>query len=267
MFQSFEVTARPEQGPPRLAAVRAALGLADLDGFIVPRADAHQGEYVAARDERLAWLTGFTGSAGFCIVLKTVAGVFIDGRYRTQVKAQVDLDHYTPVPWPETKPGDWLITQLPQGGKIGFDPWLYSAGQLRDLERTLQGSGIGLVRVDNLVDRVWEDQPPPPTEPATIHPISFAGEPHEEKRARVAQTLLDEHCDAAVLTLPDSVCWLLNIRGADNPRSPILQSFANLHSTGAVDHFGDPIKVASKHIWLRMCLSTTPQNFCAFART
>lgn len=243
MFQSFEVTARPEQGPPRLAALRSVLAHEGLDGFIVPRADAHQGEYVAPRDERLAWLTGFTGSAGFSIVLKTIAGVFIDGRYRTQVKAQVDLDHYTPVPWPDTKPGDWLKAQLPKGGKIGFDPWLYSAGQLSDLEHALQGSGICLFRVDNLVDQVWTDQPGPPTNPAAVHPISFAGEPHNEKRARLAKSLREHGIDAAVLTLPDSICWLLNIRGADIPRNPILQCFAILRDTGTVDLFVDPAKV------------------------
>ena len=122
MFQSFEVTARPEQGPPRLAALRGAMATEGLDGFLVPRADAHQGEYVAPRDERLAWLTGFTGSAGFCAVLQDVAGVFVDGRYRTQVKSQVATD-FTPVPWPETKLGDWLKDALPSGGIIGFDPW------------------------------------------------------------------------------------------------------------------------------------------------
>lgn len=99
MFQSFEVTARPEQGPPRLAALREQMVQEGLDGFLIPRADAHQGEYVAARDERLAWLTGFTGSAGFCAALRDVAGIFIDGRYRTQVKAQVAAD-FTPVPRP-----------------------------------------------------------------------------------------------------------------------------------------------------------------------
>ncbi|MBP9185191.1 MAG: aminopeptidase P family N-terminal domain-containing protein, partial [Fuscovulum sp.] len=100
MFQTFDSHASPDQGPPRLAALRVKLGAMELDGFLVPRADVHQGEYVAARDERLQWLTGFTGSAGFCIVLPEVAGVFIDGRYRTQVKAQVDLGSFTPVPWP-----------------------------------------------------------------------------------------------------------------------------------------------------------------------
>ncbi|MEO0389652.1 MAG: aminopeptidase P family N-terminal domain-containing protein, partial [Pseudomonadota bacterium] len=132
MFQSFEVTARPDQGPPRLAALRKVMSARGLDGFLVPRADAHQGEYVSARDERLAWLTGFTGSAGFAAVLRDVAGVFIDGRYRTQVKAQV-ADTFTPVPWPEVGLADWLLEQLPKGGVVGFDPWLHTPGQIETL--------------------------------------------------------------------------------------------------------------------------------------
>ena len=111
MYQTFEVTARPEQGPPRLSALRAEIAREGLDGFLVPRADAHQGEYVAPRDERLAWLTGFTGSAGFCAVLADVAGVFVDGRYRTQVKAQV-ADVFTPVPWPDVALAGWLRVAL-----------------------------------------------------------------------------------------------------------------------------------------------------------
>ena len=119
VFQGFGSHTSPDQGPPRLAALRARLKELGLDGFLIPRADVHQGEYVAVRDERLQWLTGFTGSAGFCIVLPGVAGVFIDGRYRTQVKAQVDLGAFTPVPWPEVKAGDWIREHL-KGGKVGL---------------------------------------------------------------------------------------------------------------------------------------------------
>ena len=152
MFQSFKVTARPEQGPPRLAALRAELLRVGLDGFLVPRADAHQGEYVAPRDDRLAWLTGFTGSAGFCAALRDVAGVFIDGRYRTQVKAQV-AEVFTPVPWPEVSLADWLKDQLPEGGVVGFDPMLHTPGQMDLLVEALAGSGIELRRSENMVDR------------------------------------------------------------------------------------------------------------------
>ena len=241
MFQSFKVTARPEQGPPRLKAVRAQMIAAQLDGFVIPRADAHQGEYVAARDARLAWLTGFTGSAGFCVALRDVAGVFIDGRYRTQVKAQV-ADVYTPVPWPEVSMGQWLREQLPQGGRVGFDPWLHTVDQIEQTEKALAGSGIELVQCANLVDTIWMEQPAPPMEPAKAHPIEFAGETHLNKRTRLAQSLVDAGEQAAVITLPDSICWLLNIRGADIERNPVVHGFAVLHADGSVDLFSEPSK-------------------------
>ncbi|WP_299370349.1 aminopeptidase P family protein [uncultured Tateyamaria sp.] len=243
MFQSFDVTARPEQGPPRLAALRTCLEAEGLDGFLIPRADAHQGEYVSARDERLAWLTGFTGSAGFCAALRDTAGVFIDGRYRTQVKAQV-ADDFTPVPWPETSLAAWLITQLPDGGKVGFDPWLHTPGQIAQARAELDGTAIELVQSGNLVDRIWDDQPPPAAEPAKVHELTFAGESHAEKRARLGKALADKGIASAVITLPDSLCWLLNLRGADIPRNPIAQGFAVLHASGTVDLFMDHAKLA-----------------------
>ena len=236
MYQSFEVTARPEQGPPRLERLRAEIEAEGLSGFLVPRADAHQGEYVAAHDERLAWLTGFTGSAGFCAALKDAAGVFIDGRYRTQVKAQV-ADVFTPVPWPDVSLTDWLKKQLPQGGRVGFDPWLHAAGQIRTAVSELKGSGIELVRCDNLVDRIWPDQPSPPMEPVKAHPLEFAGETAADKAARLAEDLRSAGQKAAVITLPDSIMWLLNIRGADIPRNPVAHGFAILHDDGRVDLF------------------------------
>lgn len=244
MFQSFEVTARPEQGPPRLKAMRAELVAEGLDGFLIPRADAHQGEYVAAHDDRLAWLTGFTGSAGFCAALQDIAGVFIDGRYRTQVKAQVAAD-FTPVPWPEVSLAEWLIAQLPNGGVVGFDPWLHTAGQLAQLDEGLAGSRIEMRRCANLVDRIWADQPAPPMQDAKAHPLEFAGESHDDKRARLGKALRDAGHTAAMITLPDSLNWLLNIRGADIPRNPVAHGFGILHADGAVDLFMEPQKVAA----------------------
>ncbi|MCX8224876.1 MAG: aminopeptidase P family protein [Sulfitobacter sp.] len=244
MFQSFEVTSRPEQGPPRLEALRAELKADGLDGFLVPRADAHQGEYVAPHDERLSWLTGFTGSAGFCAALLDVAGVFIDGRYRTQVKAQV-ADVYTPVPWPEVSLADWLRTELPDGGIVGFDPWLHAVGQIEKLETELKGSGIEMRRCANLVDRIWADQPAPPMFPAKVHPLEFAGESHADKCARLGEELRKKGEAAAVITLPDSLCWLLNVRGADIARNPVVHGFVVLHGSAAVDLFVASQKVAN----------------------
>ncbi|WP_170548066.1 MULTISPECIES: aminopeptidase P family protein [Ruegeria] len=243
MFQSFEVTARPEQGPPRLAALRGEIANEGLDGFLIPRADAHQGEYVAARDERLAWLTGFTGSAGFCAVLPDIAGVFVDGRYRTQVKAQVAAE-FTPVPWPEVNLSTWLKEHLPDGGKVGFDPWLHAAGQITSAKKELTDSGIELVRCDNLVDRVWSDQPTAPMNPVKTHPIEFAGETADSKITLLAEALREANCTAAVITLPDSIMWLLNIRGSDIGYNPVAHCFAILHAGGRVDLFMDQEKLS-----------------------
>ncbi len=247
MFQTFAVTARPEQGPDRLRALRAELAKEGYDGFLVPRADAHQGEYVAAHDERLSWLTGFTGSAGFCAALTHVAGVFIDGRYRTQVKQQV-ADVYTPVPWPDVTLGDWLLEQLPEGGTLAYDPWLHSAREIRELSIRLEGSGIALVETDNLVDRIWTDQPAPPMRPVTIHPEGYAGESAAAKSARLAQDLRAAGHAAAVLTLPDSIMWLLNIRGADIPRNPVAHGFAILRDDARVELYMAAEKLAGLNL-------------------
>ena len=234
MFQSFADTASPEQGPPRLALLRQVIAGEGLTGFLIPRADAHQGEYVASHDDRLAWLTGFTGSAGFCIALMDRAGVFVDGRYRVQAKAQVDTTHFTPVDWPETKPAEWLKNALPNGGIIGFDPWLYTPEQIETLEKGLLGSGITLRPCDNLIDHIWPDQPSPPMGKITAYPSELAGETHTEKRTRLAHALKQAGHEYAVITLPDSIAWLLNVRGSDIPRNPVPHAFAILRSNGHV---------------------------------
>ncbi|SNX69157.1 Xaa-Pro aminopeptidase [Cereibacter ovatus] len=242
MFQTFDATTSPAQGPARLAGLRAALAAAGLQGFLVPRADAHQGEYVARRDERLSWLTGFTGSAGFCIVLPDVAGIFIDGRYRVQVKHQVDLGHFTPVPWPEEQPGDWIRAHLAEG-VIGFDPWLHTADEIARIETALEGHGVTLSPVaSNPLDRIWTDQPAPPAGRAFPHPDELAGETSAAKRLRLGAALAKAGRKAAVITLPDSLCWLLNIRGADVPRNPVLHGFAVLHDDGRLTLYADPAK-------------------------
>lgn len=245
MFQSFAVTARPEQGPPRLAALRAKLAAEGLAGFIVPRADVHQGEYVAPHDERLGWLTGFTGSAGFCIVLPQVAGVFIDGRYRVQVKGQVDLAHYTPVPWPEVKPGDWLRENL-TAGVVGFDPWLHTRDEIGKIEAALAGTGVTLKPVANMVDAIWPDQPAPPCGKVVVHPLDYAGESSADKRTRLAADLARAGQAACAITLPDSISWLFNIRGSDVARNPVVHGFAILKADGAVTLFIDPAKLSDE---------------------
>ncbi|TNF22070.1 MAG: aminopeptidase P family protein [Rhodobacteraceae bacterium] len=235
MFQSFDVTTRPEQGPPRLARLREEMAARGLAGFVVPKADVHQGEYVAPRDDRLAWLTGFTGSAGFAVVLAEEAGVFVDGRYRVQVKSQV-AGVFTPVDWPEVQLADWVRERL-EAGDLGFDPWLHTLKQVRGLRQGLEGSGVTLRAVDNLVDAIWADQPAPPLAPVKTHPDALAGRSSAEKRAALAGDLRKAGAKVAVITLPDSLCWLLNIRGSDIPRNPVAHGFAILCDDGTVDLF------------------------------
>ncbi|BDW85936.1 aminopeptidase P family protein [Roseicyclus marinus] len=240
MFQDFEVRTRPGDGIPRLAALRAGMAAAGLDGFLVPRADRFQGEYVAPCDDRLAWLTGFTGSAGFAAVLADRASVFVDGRYRVQVKAQVALSVYTPVDWPEVKLADWLRESLPEGGRVGFDPWLHTIEEVAALRKGLHGSGVELIGTGNLVDAIWTDRPKPPAGAIEVFPDALAGRSGAEKRKDCAAALAKAGQAAAVLTLPDGINWLLNIRGRDIPRNPVVQAMAILHVDGGVDLFLAP---------------------------
>ena len=242
-FQSFDDPAGGGNRSARLAALRERLRAEGLDGFIVPRADAHQGEYVADADARLAWLTGFTGSAGFAIVTADKAEVFIDGRYRVQVKSQVDTSLFSPVPWPETRPSAWLSEVLPAGGRVGFDPWLHTRKEIEAMETGLEASGIGLIAVDhNPIDAIWPDRPAPPVGTARAHDETVAGETATQKRRRLAEDLRRQGQAAAFLSLPDSISWLLNIRGSDVPKNPIVQSFAVLSDDGHLALFADPAK-------------------------
>ena len=228
MLQDFRRRTTPDTGAARLAALRAAMAEAGVDAFLVPRADAHQGENVAPRDERLAWLTGFTGSAGLAIVTADRAVVFVDGRYRLQVQGQVDTDRFEVRRIPEDKPADWLAEALPRGGRLGFDPWLHTAREVEELAEALGPRQVGLVRVANLVDRAWADQPPPPARPMVAHPVELAGRDSAEKRGEIAKGLVTRDLAAAVLTLPDSIAWLLNVRGSDIARTPVALAFAIL---------------------------------------
>ncbi|MEL6425506.1 MAG: aminopeptidase P family N-terminal domain-containing protein, partial [Pseudomonadota bacterium] len=238
MFQSFAPTTSPKTGAARLAALRETMTAEGLDGFMVPRADAHQGENVAPRDERLAWLTGFTGSAGFCIALQGTAGVFVDGRYTLQVRNQVDLAQFTPVDMIDVAAEKWLEEAQPAGGVIGYDPWLHGTAEIERLEKALKDKGFTFRPGANLIDRIWEDQPEPPQAQAWVHPADIAGRDHTTKRMDIAEALASRGADAALLSLPDSIAWLLNIRGGDIPRTPVAHGFALLHRDGTVTLYG-----------------------------
>jgi Xaa-Pro aminopeptidase len=242
MLQDFRRRTTPDTGAARLAALRAAMAEAGVDAFLVPRADAHQGENVAPRDERLAWLTGFTGSAGMAVVTAERAAVFVDGRYRLQVQGQVDTDVFEVRRIPDDKPADWLAEALPRGGRVGFDPWLHTAGQVDELAEALGRRQVGLAPAANLVDRVWRDQPAPPAGRIAPHPDALAGRSSADKRSEIARGLMELDLAAAVLTLPDSIAWLLNVRGSDVARTPVALAFAILGADGRVDLFTDPAK-------------------------
>lgn len=239
MFQEFDAKTTPETGAPRLSKLREVLVKEGLSGFLVPRADAHQGENVAACSERLSWLTSFTGSAGFCAALQNTAGVFIDGRYTIQVKDQVDMNSFVAVDFPKIYLGDWLAENLEAGDVFAYDPWLHGYDEINKLEKRLSEADITLKKSDNLVDRIWEDRPAPPKGRIVSHSLEFAGESHESKRKRIADDIRNLGLDAFVLTLPDSIAWLLNIRGADIARTPVALCFAVIHNTGEVDLFVD----------------------------
>ncbi|MEM9048978.1 MAG: aminopeptidase P family protein [Pseudomonadota bacterium] len=239
MYQSFDLRSTPQTGPARLSDLRAAMAHAGLDGFLVPRADRHQGENVAPCDERLAWLTGFTGSAGLCAALTARAALFVDGRYTLQASSQVDGAAFEIVPSPEVKLSDWLADALADGAVLGYDPWLHGREQITELTAQLTPKGITLRASENLIDAVWADRPAPPMAPVRVHDPAFGGAAHDQKRRRIAAALGKDGVDAAVLTLPDSIAWLLNIRGGDIARTPVPHAFAILRADGAVSLFSD----------------------------
>jgi Xaa-Pro aminopeptidase len=233
MFQDFTETADPTKGGERLASLRRELAARRLDGFIVPRADEHQGEYVPKSAERLAWLTGFTGSAGTAIVLADRAAIFVDGRYGLQARSQVDTDSFEPVSVLETKPSDWLKAHAPMGAKIGYDPWLTTRGQARRLRQALAESEAELVAVEaNPIDAVWTDRPAPPLGAVALQPERFAGRSAAGKLADLAEHLQERRADAAILTDPASIGWTFNIRGSDVPHNPVPLAFAVLRREG-----------------------------------
>ena len=239
-------TSRPDRTltTQRAAALRVELARRDLAGFIVPRGDEHQGEYVAARSQRLAWLTGFSGSAGLAVVLAGQAAIFVDGRYTLQVRDQVDTDALAPHHLTESPPQDWIATNLRAGERVGYDPWLHTESEVERYRAACDKARASLIACeDNPIDAVWPDQPPRPLGPVVAHDQSFAGESAAEKRTRMAAVLAADDTDAAVLTMPDSIAWLLNIRGADVPNAPLPLSFAILLSDGSVDLFIDQRKL------------------------
>ncbi|MCT8996889.1 aminopeptidase P family protein [Chelativorans intermedius] len=229
MFQSFESTADPAQAAPRMARLRALMAEAGLDGVLVPRSDEHQGEYVPPCAERLAWLTGFTGSAGMALVLRDKALLFVDGRYTLQARVQTDPALFEIESLIDNPPRAWMKANLSRGARIGFDPWLHTVGEIRALREALEKPGAQAVPLErNPVDAIWEDRPAPPMKPVRVHPLVYAGETAGDKLSRLAERLRERDIDHTVLTDPSSLAWAFNIRGNDVPHTPLALGFAIL---------------------------------------
>ena len=242
-FQTFDDRSDAATCAPRLAALRAELARRGLDGFVVPHSDEYQSEYLPECNERLAWLTSFTGSAGAAAVLKDKAAVFVDGRYTLQVREQTDTRAFEPRDLVAEGPGAWLEANAPKGAKIGFDPWVHSGASADALRAAAGRAGATLVPTDgNPIDAVWQGRPAAPTDKAMPHALILAGESAESKRTRIAEEIRKSGADAAIVSLADSICWLLNVRGSDTPHTPFVLSYAILNGDGSVDWFVDPAK-------------------------
>jgi len=231
----------------RLEALRKQLERQGLDGFVVPISDEHMSEYVGSYAQRLAWLTGFGGSAGTVVVLKDKAAIFVDGRYTLQVRDQVNGALYAYESVPQTPVAKWLGEHAPEGGRIGHDPWLHGKRWTDATTAALKGRGAELVAVDeNPVDVIWTDRPAPSPAPALVHPESLAGEASAAKRQAVSRWLNGQGLDAVVISALDSIAWLFNIRGTDVERTPVVLSFALVRADGTADLFIAPDKVTAQ---------------------
>ncbi|CUW41563.1 Xaa-Pro aminopeptidase 1 [Magnetospirillum sp. XM-1] len=261
--------ASPASSADRLALLRQELKRRNLNGFVVPRADQHQGEYVPPSAQRLGWLTGFTGSAGAAVVLAGKAAVFVDGRYTLQVRNEVDTALFAPLHLIDHPPHHWLGEELAKGDRLGFDPWLHTQDQVRTLTMACERVGAVLVPCpDNPLDSVWADRPEPPASPVTAHPEGFAGRSAADKRQDIAAQMKADRQDAAVLSAPESVAWLLNIRAADVAFTPLPLCFAILHADSSVDLFMEAGRVAAsiRAAWGEQVRVEEPARFEALLR-
>jgi Xaa-Pro aminopeptidase len=231
-FQSFD-DPQPAQTGPRVQALRAELARLELSGLILPRADRHQNEYVPPSEERLAWLTGFTGSAGTTVVLADRAALFVDGRYTLQARDQVDTTVFTIVPSADTSPDQWLEANLPKDTRFGFDPWLHTVDGADRLTKACTNADATAVALDsNPIDGLWTDRPEEPSGAVTLHDFRYAGEYPNSKLGRIRGEIAAARADALVISDPHSIAWMFNIRGSDVAHSPIPLAFAIVPQDG-----------------------------------
>ncbi len=229
----------------RLKALREELASRKLSGFVVPLTDEHMSEYVGAYAQRLAWLTGFQGSAGSAVVMPEEAAIFTDGRYTIQVREQVDGDHWDYVGVPGTSIAEWLADHADNGARIGYDPWLHTRQWVKSAEKALAEKGAELVAVDtNPIDAVWPDKPLPSEAKLIVHEDSYAGQSSAEKRQEMADSMAEKGVDAAVLAALDSIAWTLNVRGADVDHTPVALAYAVVHKDATADLYVEPDKMS-----------------------
>jgi len=244
MYQIFDDVSSPAASGERVKALQRELKSRRLKGFLVPHSDEHQNEFLAPAAERLAWLTGFTGSAGVAIVLDKAAALFVDGRYVLQARAQTDATLFEVYQTPEAKPSSWIAENLTKGASVGYDPSLHTIREIERLTETLSKSGIKLVPVEtNPIDVLWQDRPKPPSAQIVPHGLEYAGRSAHEKIRDVQALLKEEKADAVLLTLLDSIAWLFNIRGGDVKHTPVAFAYAIVPATGTPTLFIDAAKV------------------------
>ena len=247
MYQNYEDVGGPAHGASRVWLLREKLKELGLAGFLVPRADEYQNEYVPAEAERLLWLTGFSGSWGFAAVLADKAALFVDGRYTLQAAKQTDPAVFEVVWVVETKPNDWLAANLGEGDRLGYDPRLHTISETKALAKALAKNGALLVPVDeNPLAALRGPLPPRPPAPVTLQPVEMAGREASAKIADIQTTLRDFRQDAAVITALDSIAWLFNIRGGDLPHTPLVLSHAIVRAAGRPQLFVSGRKLSNE---------------------
>jgi Xaa-Pro aminopeptidase len=246
-FQSFDDASEGAATAPRVAALRAELKRRGLDGFIVPHADRHQSEYLPASEERLAWLTGFTGSAGTAVVLAERAVLFTDGRYTLQARQQIDTGLFAIEHMSETPLDAWIEANLPGGTKLGYDPWLHTTDAVEKLGKACATVGATLVATEpNPLDAIWTERPQPPLGAVTLHDLRYAGEDAAAKLARIREELGKLRAEALVISDPPALAWAFNIRGADITHVPVALGFAILPRKGRPTLYLDGRKLTNE---------------------
>lgn len=262
MFQSFDVTSEKSEGPARVAALRARMSDLKIDAFIVPHSDEHQNEYLPARAERLAWLTGFTGSAGAAVILTEAAHVFSDGRYTVQLREQTDGNtfehHDSTKAGPALNMDKWATKDM----RVGIDPWLHTMAGIAAFETAAEKAGATLVKLDeNPLDTVWTDQPDAPNGKVSIHDMQYAGVQPKQKLNEIAKAVREAGADVTVLTDPTSICWAFNIRGSDLTHMPLALCFAIVQKQGEPMLFIDENKLdTTEEAYLTQLARLSPIN-------